>query len=126
MNDTKETQGAHAELRTRILDTAMHDFIHQGIKDTKVDVIAASLGISKRTLYELFEDKENLVLACLSHFFDTRSIRFRQIARHSTNVLEVILNIYLLKAEDLRVTNTHFYNDISKYPSVVSFLHVRQ
>ena len=36
-----------------------------GIRAVRVDEIAQTLGISKRTLYEMFADKEDLVSACL-------------------------------------------------------------
>jgi AcrR family transcriptional regulator len=39
----------------------------QGIRNVKMDDIAMEAGISKRTLYEMFGDKENLLLECLRH-----------------------------------------------------------
>jgi AcrR family transcriptional regulator len=126
MKDVKEMHDIHSELRKRILIRAMEAFMRHGIREVKVDGIAADLGISKRTLYEIFEDKETLVLACLTQFFESRSRNFLHIARASNNVLEVILHIYLLKVADLRITNVNFYRDISKYPRVMAFLHERQ
>ena len=49
-------------------------FAEQGIKSIRMDDIAKSLGISKRTLYEMFEDKEELLY---------HSIRFMQMRRMS-------------------------------------------
>lgn len=42
------------ELRERIVDTALQSFVTHGIKSITMDDIAAALGISKRTLYEVF------------------------------------------------------------------------
>ena len=42
------------ELRERIIDTALNSFATHGIKSITMDDIAAALGISKRTLYEVF------------------------------------------------------------------------
>lgn len=36
-----------------------------GIRAVRVDEIAQTLGISKRTLYEMFADKDDLINACL-------------------------------------------------------------
>lgn len=44
------------ELRERIIETAVKAFAAQGIKSITMDDIATSLGISKRTLYEVFPD----------------------------------------------------------------------
>lgn len=48
--------------KERIIDQAMHMFVSQGIKSVRMDDIAQQLGVSKRTLYEMFGDKEGLLL----------------------------------------------------------------
>ena len=47
--------------KERIIEQAMHMFVSQGIKSVRMDDIAQMMGISKRTLYELFGDKETLL-----------------------------------------------------------------
>ena len=54
------------ELRERIIDTAVEAFSAHGIKSITMDDIATSLGISKRTLYEVFSDKETLLEECIT------------------------------------------------------------
>jgi AcrR family transcriptional regulator len=61
---------ARAEDRTtameeRILDTADRLFYGQGIRAVGVDTIAAEIGISKRTLYNYFPSKDDLIVAYL-------------------------------------------------------------
>lgn len=46
----------------RIIDQAMQMFVSQGIKSVRMDDIAQQLGVSKRTLYEMFGDKERPAL----------------------------------------------------------------
>ena len=50
------------ELRQKILQTAMQQFKEMGVKNVKMDDISAIIGISKRTLYEIYENKEELLL----------------------------------------------------------------
>ena len=47
--------------KERIIAQAMRMFVSQGIKSVRMDDIAQQLGVSKRTLYELFGDKESLL-----------------------------------------------------------------
>ena len=47
--------------KDRIIEEAMRMFVQQGIKSVRMDDIARSLGVSKRTLYEQFGDKEELL-----------------------------------------------------------------
>jgi len=54
------------EMRERILETADRLFYGQGIRAVGVDTIAAEIGISKRTLYNYFPSKDELIVAYLS------------------------------------------------------------
>ena len=53
-------------MRERILETADRLFYGQGIRAVGVDTIAAEIGISKRTLYNHFPSKDDLIVAYLS------------------------------------------------------------
>lgn len=66
-------------------------FVSQGVKAVRMDDIAHELSISKRTLYELFGDKEELLYLCIKHFIEVgRERREKQIAEID-NDLEVML-----------------------------------
>ena len=65
---------AKEAMQERILDTAGRLFYGQGIRAVGVDTIAAEIGISKRTLYNHFPSKDELILAYLSRrFFEPKT-----------------------------------------------------
>ena len=65
---------AKEAMQERILDTAGRLFYGQGIRAVGVDTIAAEIGISKRTLYNHFPSKDELILAYLSrHFLEPKT-----------------------------------------------------
>ena len=49
-------------VKEHIVLAAAKSFAQKGVKTVRMDDIAAGLSISKRTLYELFHDKEDLLL----------------------------------------------------------------
>jgi AcrR family transcriptional regulator len=53
-------------MEQRILETADRLFYQQGIRVVGVDTVAAEIGISKRTLYNYFSSKDDLIVAYLS------------------------------------------------------------
>ncbi len=53
-------------MQERILETADRLFYRHGIRAVGVDTVAAEVGISKRTLYNHFPTKDDLVVAYLS------------------------------------------------------------
>ena len=65
MTEHGKDASQRAELKERIIATATEAFTTKGIKSITMDDIAAALGISKRTLYEVFVDKESLLKDCI-------------------------------------------------------------
>ncbi len=96
----------------------MDAFVLHGVKSVTMDDIAMMLGISKRTLYEIFEDKESLLIECLSERQNQMNSFVCEVLNTSSNVLEVILKCYKKSIEDYHEINTHFFDEIKKYPKV--------
>lgn len=77
--------------REIIVEQAAKMFVNQGVKAVRMDDIAHELSVSKRTLYEMFGDKEELLYLCIKHFIDVgRARRIKQIAEID-NDLEIML-----------------------------------
>ena len=86
-----------------------------------MDDVAAELGISKRTLYEIF-DKKDLLFEAMKHYYNERSEKLQVKVQDCQNVMEIILAIYRIKVEEFRQMNPNFYADLEKYPQVLRFL----
>lgn len=107
---------ARLELKERIVETAKESFSIHGIKSITMDDIAASLGISKRTLYEVFPDKETLLEECIQKGREEADLFIKEVLATSANVLEVLLKCYQRSIEKFHATNKKFFEDIKKYP----------
>src|SRR6266566_2638293 len=64
-----ERSNLKAEMQERILATTDRLFYEQGIRAVGVDTVAAEAGISKRTLYNYYPSKDDLIVAYLSRRF---------------------------------------------------------
>mgnify|MGYP000162272048 FL=1 len=110
-------------LREQILKVATREFTTIGVKSVKMDDIARKLKISKRTLYEIYDNKEQLLLESVArriHEFDATLERFD--SSGEKQVIDIILEFYRLQMEELRDMNPVYYEDLHKYPRVMSFL----
>lgn len=72
------------------MQQAVKAFFSQGIRTVHMDDIAASLSISKRTLYELFHDKQQLLLEVMCSQRNEMHSYMEKVASKAENVLEVI------------------------------------
>ena len=97
------------EIFNQIVETAHTLFIERGIKDVKMDDIAAEMSISKRTIYELFNDKEQLLHEVLKFQHERMSENGREVIRSSSHILEIILKLYNLHFELLKKVNNKFF-----------------
>ncbi len=77
-----------------IIEQATEMFRQLGIKAVRMDDIAQHLGVSKRTLYELFEDKTNLLRLCMYNYYDERQEQLNSRLDDRANVLEKILTAF--------------------------------
>lgn len=122
MSDNAKETSNRAELRDRIIVRATEAFTSHGIKSITMDDIATSLGISKRTLYEVFEDKETLLREVLLKNQADKNEFLENLLAKSTNVLEVILICFQKSIELFHKTNKRFFEDLKKYPSVYNMM----
>ena len=81
-----------------------------------MDELAAQMGISKRTLYEVFGDKETLLIACIQQNQKNGELFMQEVIATSQNVLEVILRAYKRSIELAQRTTPKFLEEIHKYP----------
>lgn len=108
------------EVKQRIIIAALGLFRKQGIKEVKMDDIASLISVSKRTIYELFTDKENLILEAIKYSQETIAAEAKEIIRNSNDILDIILKLYELYFRTLSNTNRLFLIDLERYPEVMN------
>lgn len=72
----------------RIVDQALQLFESQGIKAVRMDDLAQRVGLSKRTLYGMFGDKEELLYRIMLRYFENNRQRSKELSAGARDVLE--------------------------------------
>lgn len=122
MQEIKETTAYKKALKGRILKAAMKAFAEQGVKAVRMDDVAQSLSISKRTLYEIYEDKEELLYQGVVQFDQEAKQSMSAFIEQAPSVMDIILEAYQRRVVRTGSVNPLFYEDIQKYPKVVDYL----
>lgn len=110
-----------AEQKDRILSYAIENFSRNGIRNVKMDDIASDLGISKRTLYQLFKDKENLLIECFKYSEKRSAELYSELTESTDNILELYTKWLKMRIDEIRSVNPQFFSDLNKYSRVQKY-----
>jgi AcrR family transcriptional regulator len=105
------------ETQERILDTAFGLFRQYGTRSITMDDIATRMGISKKTLYAHFVDKDDMVVHAITRFLEVIQEEERTIRERSANAIEELLEIMNMMDEKLRNMNPVIMLDLQKFHS---------
>lgn len=97
------------EYRTHLLQRIYPVLAKKGAKNMTMDYVAKSLSISKRTLYEIFGSKEQMLCEALSLIHDDYVKRLLELTRHAENMMENMVIALRLHQEAMREFGTEFF-----------------
>lgn len=99
----------------RVLEAARELFFRHGIKSITMDTIASHLGMSKRTIYDSFEDKHAIVKALIKQELISQEKELDDLRRHSGNsVYELMGAMGCVRNVFEKINPTVFY-DLQKF-----------
>ncbi len=90
-------------------------FMRYGIKSVTMNDVARELGISKKTLYQLVESKDDLVVRVLEYHISTEKAKCTLLASIAPNAIEEIFIIMESNSQELTRMKTNIVNDLQKY-----------
>lgn len=99
----------------KILECFMQSLMKHGLKATTMDSVATALQMSKRTLYEIFENKETIFRESVIFFHKKMRTRITEIFSNSNNVMEGIIKCFLYNRDIMSRLNPSFMNDLEEY-----------
>jgi AcrR family transcriptional regulator len=116
------------DLKCNILNAATEMFMRYGVKSITMDDISRTLGISKKTIYLYFEDKDTLVSACVRSFTDVQEQVLARLRTEVTNALEELIKLSEYMQDNVCNINPAVLYDVKKYhPKAWDiFMHYRE
>ena len=105
------------EIRDKIIEESLNQFLTYGIRNVTMDSIAASIGISKRTVYEIFRDKTELIHTCIKKLKLNHEAKNHEIITTSRNVIDTIFTYMREGIKNMSSVNPVFFMDMKKFYS---------
>lgn len=107
--------------REQLLDLIFGIIISKGIKEMTMSSIASDLGISKKTLYELFDSKSEMVIEAFHHQHEKFQQRSLAIIESAPDMMSAMTDIYRIQRDFLCKANVKLFTDLSDmYPEIQS------
>lgn len=112
--------------REKILEATLKVFNQKGLKFT-MDDIAAELGMSKKTIYAAFKDKESMFLGMVDYCFDKIKVQKELVLEDetlsTTEKLRKVLGVMPEGYKDIDFGKLYVLKD--KYPSIYEQVEAR-
>ncbi len=104
----KVFEGYDDHVREKISEKALEAFLEKGYHKTTMNEIAASLGISKTTLYNYFDNKEKIFFAAFDYRIEVRQNKILSLIEEDLNVFaseKFFKELYRSMTNSLRFSN---------------------
>ena len=109
--------------RQRIMMGAMELFARDGIRSVTMDALAAELGVSKRTIYENFKDKTELLREGITTGGEIHGKTLNEIMNNAPNVIDALYRIGKENHQVMQKINPRFFSDLKKhYPEILELV----
>jgi len=105
--------------KVEIIEKALDHFLKKGSKIITMDDIANEFGLSKKTLYSMFENKETLILAAVDLLWKNYLNDVNEILESDENPIQKIILIYEKAIEVLINIDPIFIVSLRKYHNKV-------
>jgi len=103
------------ETKNKIIETATEQFMRYGVRSVTMDDIARLAGVSKKTIYQEFSDKNQLVYETFSRALDEDKCMMEKFPQLKDGVIEHMTGMATYIRERFGDMNPLVLNEIQKY-----------
>ncbi|MGW8121901.1 TetR/AcrR family transcriptional regulator [Roseivirga echinicomitans] len=99
----------------KILEKATELYTQFGIRSVTMDDIAKELGISKKTIYQYYKDKSELVSTITKYHFDIERQRFSGLSELSNNGVHELVLLSTSLRDSIKETKINLLHELQKF-----------
>jgi TetR/AcrR family transcriptional regulator, cholesterol catabolism regulator len=99
----------------RILSASRELFFKHGLKSITMDDIARHLGMSKKTIYQFFEDKNKLIVSLNKNEMTYHQAHFDEISKNAKNAIDEIFQMMNHLHRIFSAMNPNLLYDMQKH-----------
>lgn len=103
------------EIQDKILTIANQLFNQYGIRSVSMDDIAREISISKKTIYQYFKDKDEIVKMVTQSHIDREKNEFENVLNTSSNALEELFELSKCLRKNMSEINPSLLFDLQKF-----------
>ena len=105
---------------TELIEKIAGFFMRYGIKSVTMSDLSRELGVSKKTLYQHFSDKKDLVRKVVRSMIDSQKCGIDQmLAEENHNAIDQLFSMSRFIADHIKTVNPVMYYDLKKaYPEI--------
>ncbi len=103
------------KLRERLLSATRDLFVRKGIKNLTMDEVAKELGMSKKTIYQMIESKDEFVQEVIERYIADEKKQLDVFATTALNPVDEIVHLYSHILTQNREMNPTVLIDMQKY-----------
>lgn len=108
------------ERKTEISKKVCELYSQYGIRSVTMDDVVSELGISKKTLYQYFKDKTDLVRAAMDYDFEAKKNEYLNCHDKQINAVEELINFSIVQLKMVTSHSPTLLYDLSKYYPEIS------
>lgn len=103
------------EIRNRILRGAEELFMKYGVRSVSMDDVARHLSVSKKTIYQYFADKDELITSVSRSHMQRDKVEFEKLHAEAENAIDELVKISEAMARDFKNMNPALLYDLQKF-----------
>jgi len=102
-------------MKNKILESVSELYLKYGVRSVSMDDVAHNMAISKKTIYQYFDDKNDLVNQVTSMLLSLRQLDYDEISASASNALEELFSMSRCMRTHFSELNPSLMYDLQKY-----------